>query len=165
MSSLRNTNTPSWRVLKTARWNQGNSGGILQSFIHQSVQVGEAVFLIIYNASSNQKDLNWHRYSCLVKTSTKVRANLVFLLTKAAAAQQARRVFLQTQIWLGNTSIDPQTWYCVRDVHRNLIPFCCCARATGWAATTGVVVGRQASTILLFADVKVTPFFSFQNKS
>lgn len=81
------------------------------------------MFLILYNAPPNQKDLNKHRYNCFVKSSTKVKGNLASLPpTKSAAVQHAHRVFLQTQIWLGNTTIDPQIWGWVKDDDGMLTP-------------------------------------------
>ncbi|KAJ8878757.1 hypothetical protein PR048_019343 [Dryococelus australis] len=79
-------------------------------------QAGEDMFLTMYQAPPNERDLNNHRYNSFEKSSTKVKANLASLPpTKGTAKQHLFRVYLQTQQWLDNYSFNPERWGWVRD--------------------------------------------------
>ncbi|KAJ8883538.1 hypothetical protein PR048_015382 [Dryococelus australis] len=69
-------------------------------------QTGEEMFLTVYQAPPSERDLNNNRYNSFVKSSTKVKANLASI-TKVTAKQHPIRVYLQTQQWLDNDSLDP----------------------------------------------------------
>ncbi|KAJ8884765.1 hypothetical protein PR048_010961 [Dryococelus australis] len=78
-------------------------------------QAGEEMFLTMCQAPPSERDLNNHRYNSLVKFSTKVKANLPSLPpTQCTAKQLSFRVYLQTQQWLNNDSLNPTRWGWVR---------------------------------------------------
>lgn len=84
--------------------------------------VGERIFLAMYHAPSSQNDLNRHRYSAFLKSTTKLKPDLPSLPpTKEAAKQHSFRAYLQVQEWLGNT-LSPGTWGWRRDDGGSLQP-------------------------------------------
>ncbi|KAJ8876014.1 hypothetical protein PR048_023922 [Dryococelus australis] len=86
-------------------------------------QAGEEIFLTTYQALPSERDLNNHRYNSFVESSTKVKANLASLPpTQGAAKRHSFRVYLQTQQWLDNDSLNPARWGWVRDDGGFLIP-------------------------------------------
>lgn len=89
---------------------------------HAVSQAGEKMFLAIYNATANEKDLNNHRYLCFLKSSTKIKADLSSLPpTKGAAEQHSFRVYLQIQLWLANHLL-PDQWGWTRGENDSLFP-------------------------------------------
>ncbi|KAJ8883871.1 hypothetical protein PR048_015726 [Dryococelus australis] len=50
-------------------------------------QVGEEMFLTMYQVPPSERDLNNHRYNYFVKSSTKVKANLASLTPSQGAAK------------------------------------------------------------------------------
>ncbi|KAJ8888686.1 hypothetical protein PR048_008178 [Dryococelus australis] len=74
-------------------------------------QAGEEVFLTMYQGPPSERDLNNHRYNSFVKSSTKVKDNIASLLpTQGAAKQHSLRVYVQTQHWFDNDSLNPARW-------------------------------------------------------
>ena len=85
-------------------------------------QAGEKMFLTIYNANANEKDLNNYRYLFFLKSSTKIKADLSsFPPTKGAAEQHSFRVYLQIQQWLDN-NLHPEQWGWTRIEDGSLFP-------------------------------------------
>ena len=68
------------------------------------MQAGVACILALYGAPAKIKDLNTLRYNFFFKATTKnTSVNLSSLPpTTDAAFEHLKRVYLQTQIWLGN---------------------------------------------------------------
>lgn len=83
---------------------------------------GEKMFLAVYRAPSSQTDLNSHRYSVFLKSSTKLKPDLSSLPpTKGSAKYHSFRVYHQVQEWLGN-QLPPEMWGWKRGVDGNLEP-------------------------------------------
>ncbi|KAJ8890034.1 hypothetical protein PR048_009540 [Dryococelus australis] len=79
-------------------------------------QAGDEMFLTMYRAPPSERDLNNHRYNSFVKSSTKAIANLASLSpSQGSAKQHSFRVYLPTQQWLDNDSLNPARWGWVRD--------------------------------------------------
>ncbi|KAJ8865980.1 hypothetical protein PR048_033504 [Dryococelus australis] len=79
-------------------------------------QAQEEMFLTMYQAPPSERDLNNHRCNSFVKSSTKVKANLASLPPiQCAAKQHSLRVYLLTQRWLDDDSLNPAHWGWVRD--------------------------------------------------
>ncbi|KAJ8892514.1 hypothetical protein PR048_005095 [Dryococelus australis] len=79
-------------------------------------QAGEETFLTMYQAPPSKRYLNNYRYNSFMKSFTKLKANLTSLPpTKGTAKQHSVRVYLQTQQWLDNDSLNPARWGWVRD--------------------------------------------------
>ncbi|KAJ8883673.1 hypothetical protein PR048_015527 [Dryococelus australis] len=95
-------------------------------------------------APPSECDLNNHRYNSFVKSSTSLAS---LPPTQGAAKQHSFRLYLQTQKWLDNHSLNPAHWGWVRDDGGVLNPvkttdpiapdsvmikmFCCCATGCG----------------------------------
>lgn len=85
-------------------------------------EAGEKMFLAIYRAKSDQHDLNKHRYSLFLKSSTNIKADLSSLPpTRGSAQQHSLRVYLQIQQWLGN-NLTPDQWGWARGEDGCLFP-------------------------------------------
>ncbi|KAL4702881.1 hypothetical protein ACJJTC_005792 [Scirpophaga incertulas] len=67
-------------------------------------QAGVACILALYGAPAKIKDLNTLRYNFFIKATTKNTSVILSSLppTTDAAIEHLKRVYLQTQIWLGN---------------------------------------------------------------
>lgn len=92
---------------ENAERDPSNCQFVLQHPINPEIieRAGEDMFLLMYQAAHGQKDLNRHRYTCFIKSSTKARGNLASLPPTKGAAEQNSRNGLGTTISIHNSGV------------------------------------------------------------
>lgn len=94
-----------------------------KSTVAQVTEAGNKAIVMLYNGKKHQtlNDLRYTRFADKVKTAKSCIKVQSLPPTEAATHYHHLRVYLQTQIWLGNDSLDPLQ-YGWKKVNQKLVP-------------------------------------------